>query len=190
MVRKDSKIDTPEQIAGHRIAVGLANSGSRVASEMVLQSLNIDEKQSPAHRNGLVGTIGPASHRQSQLSRRGAGLHWQRQSMGTSMLDSGHWRILPLPSAVDISLAHPSLRPMKILPADYPAADLPEGGVSTVGMTAYLVATTSTPDSLVREALNALYADPKIASNLIPKELVGEWQGLLFHRAARQFFDL
>ncbi len=57
-------------------------------------------------------------------------------------------------------------------------------------MTAYLVATNSTPDSLVREALNALYAEPKIATNLIPKELVGEWQGLLFHRAARQFFEL
>ena len=190
LVRTDSKIETLEQIAGHKVAVGLANSGSRVASEMVLQSLNIDERQSPRIEMAWSELLDPHSTGDQNFPDVALVCIGKGSRLGTSMLDSGQWRLLPLPSAVDISLAHPSLRPMKIMPVDYPQAGLPEGGISTVGMTAYLVATSSTPDTLVSEVLEALYAEPAIATNLIPKELVGEWQGLLFHRAARQFFEL
>ncbi len=190
LVRKDSPITTPDQLSGHSIAVGLANSGSRVVSEMVLQSLGIEPSESPRVELAWAELLNPDATSNSRFPDVAMVCIGKGSRLGTGMLSSGQWRLLPLPSAVDISLAHPSLRPMKIMPADYPETDLPAEGVATVGMTAYLVATTSTPDSLVTESLQALYAEPLIATNLIPKELVGEWQGLLFHRAARDFFGL
>lgn len=189
LVRSDSAIQTPEQIAGHRVAVGLDGSGSRLAAELVLDSLGLAPASTPR-----VAIAWPELSRDQEVAFAelpdvaviciGKG-----SKLGVTMLRGDRWQLLALPSAIDISLQHPSLKPMTIYATDYPGANLPEAGIATVGMTAFLVAKVTTSDALVTASLDALYQSPAIARGLIPRRLVNEWQGLAFHPAARRYFE-
>jgi len=189
LVRSDSSIQTPEQIAGHRVAVGLEGSGSRLAAERVLDSLGLARASTPR-----VAIAWPELSREQDVDFAalpdvaviciGKG-----SKLGVTMLNGDRWHLLALPSAIDISLQHPSLKPMTIHATDYPGASLPDSGIATVGTTAFLVAKFTTSDALVTASLDALYQSPAIARGLIPRRLVNEWQGLAFHPAARRYFE-
>jgi len=189
MVRGESDIGSTTDINGHQIAVGLPGSGSRLAAEMVLESLDLTPKSAPR-----VSISWPDLNRSGDADLRslpdvaviciGKG-----SRLGASMLSGNRWRLLPLDSAIEISLQHPSLKPMTIMPADYPEIELPTGGISTVGTTAFLVGKFTAPDDLVTQTLIALYQSPPISNGLIARRQAMEWQNLSLHRAARRFYE-
>ncbi|MGV3485532.1 MAG: serine/threonine-protein kinase [Planctomycetaceae bacterium] len=189
LVRSESALRSAEEIKGHRVAVGLEGSGSRLAAEMVLESLGHLPGTTP--RVAIAWPdLAPDERRDTKSLPDVAVVCIHKGSrLAADMLNSAQWRLLPLPAAIDISLQHPSLRPMTIAASDYPQAGLPPEGVATVGMTAFLAARSSAPDALITAALQALYQPPPIAAGLIPRRQVSEWQGLDFHRAARKFFE-
>jgi eukaryotic-like serine/threonine-protein kinase len=189
LVRADSNMQSPEDLGGHRIAVGLKGSGSRLAAEMVLDSLGHSPETTP--RVSIAWpSLAQGAANDPTLPDVAVVCIGKGSQLAADMLKSGEWRLLALSSAIDISLQHPSLRPMTIRDADYPRAGLPDRGIETVGMTAFLAAKSSAPDKLVTAALEALYQSPTIAPGLISREQVQEWQGLAFHRAARKYFEV
>ncbi len=189
LVSADSKIDSIAEIGGHRIAVGLDGSGSRLAAEMVLESLELSPVTSP--RVAVAWPeLSQATPAEAKLLPDVAVVCIGKSSrLAASMLNSGKWKLISLPTSVEIALQHPSLRPMTIAAKDYPECNLPEQGIATVGMTAFLATRIDSPDSLVTATLTALYQSPKIATALIPRRQANEWQGLALHRAARKFFE-
>lgn len=182
LVQTDTNITRVEELRGHTVAVGPNGSGSRKTAELLFKSLNLGSKITPREVAGwselnsdqatdaAVICIGPGSDLVSQL------------------LTNGRWRLVPIPTSVDVALRHPRLRPMNIMPDQYATAEIPEIGIPTVGTTAYLAARTDTPGELVQSALDALYAKPTIYPRLIPRSRTAEWQALDFHPVAREFF--
>ncbi len=189
LVRSESTIQSDQEIAGHRVAVGLSGSGSRLATEMVLESLGLLPETTPrvavAWNSLLLDGVGGGE----LLPDVAVVCIGKGSRIASSMLESGKWRLISLTTAIEISLLHPSLRPMTISASDYPNANLPKTGISTVGMTAFLASKSTAPDALITAALESLYQSPPIAPGLIPRHQIHEWQGLNFHRAARVFFE-
>ncbi|WP_168566403.1 serine/threonine-protein kinase [Crateriforma spongiae] len=183
MVRRDSGIQTLDDFAGHRVAVGPKASGSRVAAEMVFDSLGygLDDPQrdfTPWYelRTDLnVDIAVVCMGRGNRVVRR-----W---------LQSGQWQLMEVPRADDISLEHPTLRPMRISAADYQGCNLPDSGVRTVGTMAFLATQIDAPDPLVQQTLEVLYEPPLLVPGMIHLSQTTEWQGLSFHPAARRFFE-
>ncbi len=189
LVRTDSVVQSASEIAGHRVAVGLDGSGSRLAAEMVLQSLDLPSPATPRVAIGWPELSRAAAENRAEMPDVAVVCIGRGSQLATSMLQTGFWRLISLPATIDIALQHPTLRPMTISATDYPGCGLPEGGVATVGMTAFLVARFDTPDSLVTAALQAIYQSPPIAAGLIPRRQINEWQGLALHPAARRYYD-
>ncbi len=183
LAKTDSGVEHIDDLAGHRVAVGPNDSGSRSAAEMVFDSMGIADD-----RVRRVVTPWP------RLADPGAPdvavVCIGRQSvLVTELLKSGDWTLIAIPEAERVGLEHPTLRSMTIMPDDYPDCGLPPGGIRTVGTTAFLAARFDTPDPLVTATLQALYASPLLVPGLIRQSQVAEWQGLSFHPAARRFFQ-
>ncbi len=200
LVRAESTLTSVDQIGGNDVAVGPTGSGSRLATEMLLESLGFPSATTPRRVlpwPQLVAS-GYADMPAEVLTQANApqiaiiciGKKSRLVESLVSGVDGkpGKWRLLDLPSAIEISLQHPILRPMGISATDYPSADLPPGGLSTVGTTAFLAATWRTPDRLVTAALEAIYKSPEDFPGLISRDRATEWQGLGFHPAARRYF--
>jgi len=129
LVRQESSVQDANEIAGHRVAVGLAGSGSRLATEMVLESLGLTAATTPrvAVAYSSLSLDGPNVG--ESLPDVAVICIGKGSRLASSMLNTGQWRLIPLKTAIEISLLHPSLRPMTISAVDYPDAELPEYGV-------------------------------------------------------------
>ena len=182
LAQSKTSITKVEELRDHQVAVGPPGCGSRRTAELLLDSLELNEKITLREVQGwsdldnedapdaAVICIGPGS------------------TLVTELVNSGRWRLVPIATSVNIALQHPTLRPMNIMPDEYPGTDIPDAGIPTVGTTAYLAARQDTPGDLVQAALDGLYAQPMIYPRLIPRSRTAEWQALVFHRVARDFF--
>jgi len=194
LVRDESPLTLVDQIGGHEIAVGPTGSGSRLATEMLLESLGFPPSTTPRRVLGWPELVAsgyaelPADAPQIAIICIGKKSRLVESLVSGVDGKPGKWRLLGLPSAIEISLQHPILRPMGISTADYPTANLPPEGISTVGTTAFLAARWRTPDRLVIAALEAIYKSPEEFPGLISRDRATEWQGLGFHPAARRYF--
>ncbi len=169
-------------LAGQRIAVGPIGSGSRRAADMILDSLKLpadvasreviawEQLRSPDAPDVALICVGRGSELVSELLRR-------------------NWRLVAIPQGITISMQHPTLRTITIDQTDYPTAGIPDGGLATVGTTAFLVTRRDAPSALVQTTLELLYQPPRLFVDLIPKERAAEWQGLDLHHAARGYFE-
>lgn len=229
LVRQDSDIVDIGQIRGHEIAVGPTGSGSRLATELLLESLDCPPRNTPrrvlawpdlvastyAQPPQAIGSNRPSGQAVPQANSETSGaVAGESKSALLSQADApqiaiicigkksrlvksliagvdgrpGQWRLLNLPSSIDISIQHPIFKPMIISPDDYPEANLPREGISTVGTTAFLATRWRTPDQLVNATLEAIYANPSDFPGLIARDRASEWQGLGFHPAARRYY--
>ncbi|TWT81795.1 Serine/threonine-protein kinase PrkC [Planctomycetes bacterium CA13] len=184
LARHDSNIRSVAGLAGHRVAVGPVGSGSRATAEMVFDSLELTPNVSPREVipwRELAGDDAP----DAAVLCIGRG-----SPLLSSFLKSGRWQLVPIPSAIEISLQHPTLRPMAIEAGDYPDVPLPTQGIATVGTTAFLATRENAPSDLITATLEALYQDPPLCVGLIPRKHAAEWRGLSMHRAARKFYSI
>lgn len=184
LARVDSGIDSIDQLAGHRIAVGPRGSGSRLAAELVFDSLGLSEFDAPREVTSWP-RLGADDAPDVAVICIGRG-----SSLVSDLLASRKWKLLPIDQGVQIGEQHPTLLPMTIQADEYRGAELPVNGVPTVGTTAFLAARRDTPAELVTGILEALYRNPNLKLRLIPEHRASEWQDLLaFHPAARRYFD-
>ncbi|TWU40690.1 serine/threonine-protein kinase [Novipirellula artificiosorum] len=182
LARHDSEITSLTDLPGHRVAVGPVGSGSRATAEMLFDSLDLTPEVLPRE-------VIPWRELASDDAPDAAVLCIGRGSpLLVGLLESNRWQLVPIPSAISISLQHPTLRPMTIESADYPHSNLPAAGIATVGTTAFLAARHDTPADLVTAALEILYQPPELCVGLISRKQAAEWQGLALHRAARKFY--
>lgn len=219
LVRADSPLTHVDQIGGHEIAVGPTGSGSRLSTEMLLESLGFSPKTTPRRELGWPELVASAyaelptkpgtedsDNPAASETRRPTAVLTQPDAPQVAIICIGKksrlvqslvtgvdgkpakWRLLALPSAVEISLQHPILKPMGISAADYPTANIPPEGIATVGTTAFLATRWRTPDRLVTAALEAIYRSPEEFPGLISRDRATEWQGQDFHPAARSYF--
>nr|WP_146392595.1 serine/threonine-protein kinase [Allorhodopirellula solitaria] len=214
LVRRDGPVRTIADLAGQRIAVGPSGSGSRRAADLVLDSLQLDaevcprvEVEWPQLKEGLPSDSGQQRGVSVAIICIGPGSKLVRD-----LLADGDWELISLSGSVEISLQHPTLRPMILQRSAYrntytaetasqpvaegdpgaedgstPAIASDEGGIETLGTTAFLVCRRDASDALVQATLESLYHRPTLVG-LIPANHAAEWQGLAFHRTAREYF--
>lgn len=184
LAKTDSSIQSINDLAGRRVAVGPKGSGSRATSEMVFESLGFGQDRVRREVLAWRDLFSPTSPEAAMICiGRGSPLV-------TELLGNGSWRLVAVDSVIEIALQHPTLRPMSIEASDHPGQQIPQTGIPTVGTTAFLAAREDTPSELVTAMLEALYAEPAPCIGLIPRRRAAEWQGLAFHRAARRFFKV
>lgn len=180
LVHTDSPAQSLVGLQGERVAVGPDGSGSRVTAKLVfreagvtnveLESTEWEKLDEPGAPRAAVICIGLGS------------------SLVSEFLSSGRWRLVPILQNQQIALAHPrTLDATTIEPSEFEGIDLPAGGIPTIATMAYLAALDETPNELVIEALNALYADPPICDGLVPRDSAIEHTVLRFHRAASDY---
>ena len=180
MSRRDRDIATIEDLRRRRVAVGGPGSGSAAAAALIFASIPIDASQ--IELLAIDDVDDPAADVDAAVFCLGRG-----SRRIDSMLRQGRWRLIAIPTAVEIALRHPTLRPMRIAAADHPDIDLPPAGIATVGTTGFLAARHDAPGELVHATLEALYEHPP-SDELIPRGQAAEWQGLALHWAAREFY--
>ncbi|QDS89738.1 Serine/threonine-protein kinase PrkC [Rosistilla ulvae] len=183
LARRDAAIDRFAEVAGHRVAIGGQGSGSQLAAHMLFDSLGLAESDIEIVYQPFQQSQGDATIPLSiACVARGS-------KIMAAALQSQQFQLLAVEDPLNISLDHPTLRPLQILPADYPAADLPADGIATVGTTAFLATRRNSPAVLVTATLEALYRSEISVPRMITRQQAAEWQGLALHPAARAFYE-
>lgn len=182
LVRADSSMETIDDLRGHRVAVGPLGSGSRETAELVFESLDLGDEitRDAMSWAELSDPRGP----DAAMICVGRG-----SSLVTRLISSGEWKLIPIPTAVRISLQHPALDAMTIESSEFPEGRVSED-IPTVGTTAFLTARDDAPSELVLAFLHALYAQPPPCAGLIPPSQASEWPVMGFHPAARRYLEL
>ena len=188
LARHDSEIQSIDQLRGHRVAVGPPDSGSRRTAELIFDSLDLSADHAPREVIGWSELLDLDPSR-SDTPDAAVVCIGRGSQLVARLLDKGKWRLVPLPTAKEIALQHPTLLPMDIDADQYPSAQIPPSGISTVGTTAYLAARQDAPADLITASLNSLYNEPGLISNLIPRERAAEFQALKFHPVAAHYFE-
>ncbi|QDT13566.1 serine/threonine-protein kinase [Stieleria marina] len=183
VVHHELPVESIEDLAGYDVAVGPPLSGSRRTAELVFDSIQLEPAIRPREVSGWSEMYQPNAPRAAVICIG------KRSTLVSNLLTSGDWKLVPIPDAIQISLQHPTLRPMSIHADEYPDANLPAAGIATIGTTAFLAARQDTPGDLVSAALKVLYEQPTLFPSLISRSNAAEWQGLSFHPVARRYFQ-
>ncbi|XZE53722.1 serine/threonine-protein kinase [Planctomycetaceae bacterium SH139] len=181
-VRGSEKIHSIDELRGRAVAVGPEGSGSRLAATLLFDSYGMGESD----LNLIVSSWGDFDELDQvdgAIVCIGTG-----SQVVTSLLQLGQFELLPIAESRRVSSDHPTLRPMHIPASEYPPGLLPDDGIDTVGMPAFLAARLDTPNVLVSAALAAIYADPVLDTRLIPRRAAAEFQNMVLHPEARKFF--
>lgn len=188
LAKVESEIHSIDQLRGHLVAVGPPGSGSLATAELVLESLKLTPDLVTLDLMDWEQLLSADAPDAAMLCVGRGSL------LVSNLLADGRWRLVPLTESIQISLRHPALRPMTIEPEEFAALRqgseplIPES-IPTVGTTAFLAAREDAPAELVVAVLHALYQEPTLYRELIPRQLAAEWQGLAFHPAARRYFE-
>lgn len=106
------------------------------------------------------------------------------------ILCEGEFELLGMRDTLQFALDEPQFRPFNITKLHYPDCPLPQEGVATVAMTAFLAAKQDTPSILVQTVLKHLFAPETVATlGIVSAERAAHWSGLVWHPAARAFFQ-
>jgi TRAP transporter TAXI family solute receptor len=183
LVRNDLPFNSLDDLRQCRVAVGPEGSGSRIAADLLFDSYQLAPDE--------IKTVVTAWTNVEELRQVDAAII----CIGTGsdlvrrLITQERFKLVPIEDSLQVSLDHPTLRPLEIRPEDYPEAAMPSEGYATVGMTAFLATRLDAPDILVNAALDAIYTDPPLVKGMIPRRGASEYLGMRLHPAARVFFD-
>ncbi|MFK7737151.1 MAG: serine/threonine-protein kinase [Pirellulaceae bacterium] len=106
------------------------------------------------------------------------------------LLRNGEFELLPFTNAMEFALLEPMFHPLLIQSKHYPNCNLPATGISAVTTTAFLAARHDAPRVLVQAVLRHLFTQEIVAATgIISADRAASWQGLVWHPAAREFFE-
>ena len=180
--KQTGAVSLGDALGGLTIAVGPSESGSRQTAEMILDTLGVSDDVTPRRVMDWEKLSEPGA---PDIALICIG---RRSSLVNQLLDS-NWQLMPIRESIFISEQHPTLRPITLSRADYATANISAEGLPTVATTAFLAARHDAPAKLVSALLHALYEQPLIFADLIPRRRAAEWQGLIYHVEARRYFS-
>lgn len=179
IVPASSAAQSVMDLKGKRIAVGPPQSGSRATAELVFGSLNLEYEK--------IEVSGWSDLEASDVADAALICVRPQSELISKLINTGKWRLLQNPYASRVALEHSLvLQFIEIKPDDYPDANL-ASDVHSICTTCYLTARKDAPDDLIRATLDAIYSDPPIINNLIPRTSAAEGP-IEYHPVAEAFF--
>ena len=176
LVRKDSGIETIQQLNGLPVLLGPAGTGSRACIELMIKTL-------PKSFGKIQILSGKWDQLLAENTPQAAILCLGQESPFLDRLrKDGRWRVLEIdPDKV----VHAFDRFPLMDDITNPSKPVP---VQTLATTAILMAKQETSDALITAVLDAWYKldSPK---NRIPMKEASQWTELRFHPAAEQYFQ-
>ncbi len=191
IVPADSDIRAPADLAGRRVAIGEAGSGSRVNALLLLEAAGVAPGSlALAAETGLDQGLRDldAGRLDAVIATIGAPAERIREEIA-----AGRVRLVPLPPPVRAALLEPpcGLVAMTLPPATYPGQPEP---VETLAVTALLVGTEALPAAEVERVLGTLFdqidflAAGSLAGSQISRRNAAAGLTLPLHPAAERFF--
>jgi len=181
LVPKDSKIQRIQDLAGQKLVMGAKDSGTRQATLRLFKHFKLTEKDFEiVDGDWTQSAIRDSGHVLVAVVKA-------EQSGMTELLSRGDYRLLSVDHAATLLLTEPMFRLFEIDAGSH--RGWVEQPITTLSTTALLVVRREAPARLVQECLNAVYSDPAIVPDLIPRDMAAGWQGLPYHEAARKFFE-
>jgi len=180
IARTNREINDIRDLAGHKVAIGLMDSGTYSASLFVLDANEIATSSfTPVTvdwtKLGEDATIDAAF----VVMKSG-------HPRIRSLLESSDFKLLPIADAQTLSLNEPTYKSIELTSKDYRI--LGEKRIETLATTAFLATAVNAPSRLVTECLKALYSKESDFEGLIPRKRAANWVGLPFHPAARDYY--
>ncbi len=184
LVKENSGIERIEQLVGKRVNMGLRESGTRQAALRLLKHFEVDETNmqeidgdwtKPTTQEQVDALIVVIKVGQARMME---------------LLQSGKFRLLSIDSSatMKIALEAPMFHQYDIEQSLYP--NLANGTTRTLAVRALLVTKRNAPSRLVESCLQALYSQPEMARQLIPKRIAANWHELPYHNAAKRYYAL
>lgn len=181
LVPKSSDIQRIDQLAGKSIVMGAKDSGTRQAALRLFKHFNLTEQDVDV----VEGDWTQASVRTPERILIAVVKSGQSGMMG--LLAEGQYRLLPIDIASSVLMSEPMFRLYEIETGSYQG--IVQQPIKTLATTAMLVVPKDASSRLVEECLSAVYAEPPLTDDLIPKELASVWQGLPYHEASRRYYE-
>lgn len=194
MVRSDSDVKTIADLKHKRVSLGIAESGERFCSEILLSHLGFSDADlsdqsidfAPSLESLLAGRL------DAYISWRGLPISDVAQAFAT-----GRLRLVPLDlaSLQGLRLKHPFLLPWTIPALVYPHQD---SSVSTASARMLLLASRSLPSEVVERVLRAIATQmpdliarhPAAAEiNVTKKPALDDGLSIDLHPGAERFFQ-
>jgi serine/threonine protein kinase/TRAP-type uncharacterized transport system substrate-binding protein len=179
MVRRDSSLEKISDLPGHRIALGPVGSGMRFSSRELLKYYRLNENQ-------LLDVDRSYTDLSDHGELEGAFITIKINTPALQeLLLSNKFRLLPL--ANDI----PGFRKLLLREQDLPEGLVPPEGLLVPATFAVLAVRSQTPDALVTECLESLYAEGGVAEafdRVFTRQQAAAWTDLNYHDAAERYF--
>ncbi len=180
VARTDRGINEIKDLAGHRVAIGLKDSGTNSAATFVLDAYGIgSESFQPVMVDWTKLDADPTIDAAFLVMKSG-------HPRIRALLESQQFQLLPIADAQSLSLTEPTYKSLELNAKDYEV--LGEKRIETLATTAFLATSINAPSRLVTECLKALYSAESDFEGLIPPKRAANWVGLPFHPAARAYY--
>lgn len=184
VVHEDSEIMDMQGMKGRKVLVGPDSAGSHSIAQSILTSADLTfediEVDTTEWHELLNGHVADAAIIVAKESSEGV----------TELLSEGKYRLIPVTDAHNFAMLDPTFHTKPLVAEAYPNCNLPNVGIWTLAMPAYLVTTPQTSSVLVEAVLENLYAPEFVnESGIFPPERAATfWSGAPQHPAAREFF--
>jgi len=187
IVRRHSGLASGADLAGKRIGISPQGSGMRESALRLLEHTGLAPQSMT-----LEETYFTALEREPDLDGVMVTAGVLNQDLVT-LLRSGRYRILDLPSAHGIAMTQPFFQPFSLPQGLYRsgANAVPDHPVQTIATTAVLAGHEDISDALIEAALQAIFETDLYYSVpvLLTKEEASSWAAYPKHPAARAYFN-
>ncbi len=184
LVKQELPIAKMEDLRGHQILLGSEKSGVRTVARLLLAraGMTFDDVQVDSSSwHGLKTE--PTAEVAIVIAKIGS-------ADLVELLSNGPYRLLPIADTLQFAMDEPIFHPVLLSAADYPGSQLPEGGLSTVAITAFLAARHDAPPILIQTVLERIFAPTFVEQNgSLSAEKAAHWSGHAWHPTARAFFQ-
>jgi TRAP transporter TAXI family solute receptor len=190
VVRQDSGIASLPDLAGRRVALGAASSGTRQTATRLLDAAGVDVRQlDEAEARSPQQALDLLVQGEIDAVIEVVSAPWRQLEIA---MHTAQLRLVPLDlqSRVQLATGTPGLFPLTLPARTYPGQDEP---VPTVAATALLVARDDVPDTLVTSTLDLLYASAAsggagVQATRLSKSRARDGVTIPLHPAAARYF--
>jgi TRAP transporter TAXI family solute receptor len=186
--RERDTIDSITDLAGRRLYLGSADSGTRASAEKLLAHFHISAEE-PVETGDAAGFADLLRDETVDAAIIISGT--QNPSL-TRVLSGGEFKLIAIPEADGLAVRSAHLRAFDLPMGMYSGAPpVPAETIRTVATTAFLAVRDDAPDGLLKAVLPAIYEHGLRAqfAVMIPRQQALSWCPVEPHGVARSYFD-
>lgn len=186
IVRKGKAIQSPADLVGKRVALGLTGSSIRQNARTVLAHYDVS-LESVRDAEEHFGVLATGSDVDAALVTTG----WMNP-IAEKLLHRDDLELIGISDPEGLAVRHPWFTPTTIPRGLYPGKiPVPRESVRTVAVTALLTARSDVSDKLVRETLDALYKSDLRGSfpAVLPAKAAKEYDATVMHTSVAIYHD-